>query len=206
MLMTTDAREALILIDERNRRVGTAEKYPAHHQGLLHRAFSIFLFDDQGRTLLQRRAAGKYHSAGKWANSCCGHPRPGESTRQAASRRISEELNITVDLTFGFHSRYRAELDRGMIENEFVYVYAGRVPEGEISPNRAEADRIMLVSLDELSDQVAQSDQRYAFWLRHYLRQHRAELDRMAAEMVKLSAGSVPPRQLPDQVPARNLS
>ena len=79
--------ETLILVDARNRRVGTASKRTVHEQGLRHRAFSIFLVDPAGRILLQQRAATKYHSGGLWANSCCGHPRPGERTEAAAQRR-----------------------------------------------------------------------------------------------------------------------
>lgn len=179
MLVPTDSREGLILIDERNRRVGTAEKYPAHRQGLLHRAFSIFLFDDEGRTLLQRRASGKYHSAGLWANACCGHPRPGETTIKAASRRLGEELNIETELSLGFHARYRADLNDGMVENEYVYVYAGRVPAGTIVPNPAEADAIKQVSLEELMALSPRAELSYTYWLRHYLHHHREGLKAM---------------------------
>ncbi|WP_170984599.1 isopentenyl-diphosphate Delta-isomerase [Rhodoligotrophos defluvii] len=183
MLMPADAREALILIDERNRRVGTAEKYPVHRQGLLHRAFSIFLFDGEGRMLLQRRAAGKYHSAGLWANTCCGHPRPGETTHRAAARRLVEELNIAADLSFAFHARYQAKLDRGMIENEFVYIFGGRAPNGKITPDPAEADRVALRPLDELAREIAAAPRAYAYWLRHYMAHHRPALDRLARQV-----------------------
>ncbi len=117
--------ERLILVDEKNRAVGVAGKTSVHRAGLLHRAFSIFIVDDKGRILLQRRAREKYHSGGLLANSCCGHPRPGETTQAAARRRLTEELGIGAPLTFGFFSRYRADLDGGMQENEFVYVYFG---------------------------------------------------------------------------------
>src|SRR5213080_4797375 len=102
--------EQLILVDERNRAGGHAGKTAVHRQGLLHRAFSIFVVDDAGRLLLQRRSLQKYHSGGLWANSCCGHPRPGERTVSAARRRLNEELGVANDLEFGFFARYDAGL------------------------------------------------------------------------------------------------
>src|SRR5262249_28742803 len=94
--------EPLILVDECNRAVGTGGKEAVHRAGLLHRAFSIFLVDGDGRIVLQQRHPRKYHSGGLWANSCCGHPRPGERTIAAAARRLNEELGVTSALTFGF--------------------------------------------------------------------------------------------------------
>jgi isopentenyl-diphosphate delta-isomerase len=172
--------DRLILIDERNRALGSAEKHAAHRSGFLHRAFSIFLFDDAGRLLLQRRAAGKYHSGGLWANTCCGHPRPHEPTGRAAARRLREELGLATALTFTFHARYRAALDHGMIENELVYVFAGRLPAGPIRPDPMEADAIDFSTLDELKEQMRVSPRRYTVWLRHYLRQHEDQLRCMA--------------------------
>ena len=96
------SEEQLILVDERNRATGSAGKTAVHRGGLLHRAFSIFVVDDRGRIMLQRRNPQKYHSGGLWANSCCGHPRPGERTITAAHRRLDEELGVTSDLSFGF--------------------------------------------------------------------------------------------------------
>ncbi|MEA2939167.1 MAG: isopentenyl-diphosphate Delta-isomerase, partial [Alphaproteobacteria bacterium] len=104
------ADEQLILVDENNRAVGAAGKDAVHRAGLLHRAFSIFVVDDRGRILLQRRSPRKYHSGGLWANSCCGHPRPGERTVAAAQRRLNEELGVASTLSFGFFSRYQADL------------------------------------------------------------------------------------------------
>ena len=124
----TVADEPLILVDSRNRPVGSAGKTAVHRAGLLHRAFSIFVVDARGRVLLQRRSAKKYHSGGLWANSCCGHPRPGERTLAAARRRLYEELGVTSPLTFGFFALLSGRADHGMQENEFVYVYLGRSP------------------------------------------------------------------------------
>lgn len=164
-------------MNEANRAVGQAEKWAVHAEGVLHRAFSIFLVDEAGRLLLQRRAAGKYHSAGLWANSCCGHPRPGERTREAALRRLGEELGASSTLRFGFRARYRTELGNGLVENELVYVFFGARPE-RIEPNPAEVWEVEWVGLTELLGDVARRPGRYAYWLRHYMREHESSIRR----------------------------
>lgn len=90
-VLMNDHAEQVILVDEADRAFSHGGKLQIHEEGLLHRAFSIFVFNDAGECLIQKRASGKYHSAGKWANSCCGHPRPGEPTAKAAGRRLTEE-------------------------------------------------------------------------------------------------------------------
>lgn len=173
-----DSGERLILVDEQNRKIGEGEKLAVHREGLLHRAFSIFLFDDAGRTLLQRRASGKYHSGGLWANSCCGHPRPAERTAEAASRRLGEEIGARAALRFGFRARYETALDHGLTENELVYVYAGRF-DGGLALNPDEVSETALTSLDALIADAAARPERYAYWLRHYLGRHAGELKAM---------------------------
>jgi isopentenyl-diphosphate delta-isomerase len=163
--------EKLILVDERNRATGTAGKTRIHRQALLHRAFSIFLVDARGRLLLQRRQRTKYHSAGLWANSCCGHPRPGEQTIVAAQRRLREELGIGSALTFGFFARYRAALDNGMHENEFVYVYFGPL-EGKPKPNPTEVSDVAVVSVEEIRRRIERDPTSVTAWLKHYFTEH----------------------------------
>lgn len=172
--------ENLILVDERNRALGRAEKWAVHQKGLLHRAFSIFLVDPAGRLLLQRRSAAKYHSAGLWANSCCGHPRPGERTAAAARRRLREELGATAPLRFGFRARYRTELPNGLIENEIVYVYFGPAP-ARFSLNPDEVSEVGWMTLAELNRDIARHPRRYAYWLRYYLKKHYPALQRAIA-------------------------
>jgi isopentenyl-diphosphate Delta-isomerase len=167
--------EKLILVDERNRATGTAGKTKVHRQALLHRAFSIFLVDARGRLLLQKRQSTKYHSAGLWANSCCGHPRPGERTLTAARRRLGEELGIASALAFGFFARYRATLDHGMNENEFVYVYFGPLA-GRPDPNPAEIADVQLLGIDELQRRIERNPAAFTAWLKHYFVQHVAEI------------------------------
>jgi isopentenyl-diphosphate Delta-isomerase len=170
-----DRQEMLILVDERNRRVGLGEKLDVHRRGQLHRAFSIFLADGAGRVLLQKRALGKYHSGGLWANTCCGHPRFDERTRAAAGRRLGEELGMAAVLSHAFRARYETPLDHGLIENELVYVYLGRL-EAEPVPNPLEASETRLMTLDDLSDDARRRPETYAYWLRHYLRNHLGQL------------------------------
>ena len=117
--------ERVILVDEADRECGTMEKMAAHQAGELHRAFSVFIYDREGRLLLQKRASGKYHSGRLWSNTCCGHPRPGEDTRSAAERRLLEEMGLVCKVEVGFQFLYRAELDHGLIEHELDHVFIG---------------------------------------------------------------------------------
>jgi isopentenyl-diphosphate delta-isomerase len=171
------ADEPLILVDEKNRAVGAAPKEAVHRQALLHRAFSIFMVDERGRILLQQRNPRKYHSGGLWANSCCGHPRPGERTVTAARRRLYEELGVSDPLSFGFFARYRAELDNGMQENEFVYVYFARL-KSQTKPDPAEIADLEFLSLREISRRIEQKPGSFTYWMKHYIRHHHGEIAR----------------------------
>ncbi|HEY7244108.1 MAG TPA: isopentenyl-diphosphate Delta-isomerase [Xanthobacteraceae bacterium] len=176
------AEEQLILVDESNRAIGSAGKTTVHRTGLLHRAFSIFVVDDRARILLQQRNTNKYHSGGLWANSCCGHPRRGERTAAAARRRLAEELGIATTLSFGFFARYSGDLGRGMQENELVYVYFGRLGT-EPRPDPAEVSEIALLSWDEISRGIGRDPGAFTVWLKHYFREHGAEIRRLATEI-----------------------
>ncbi|MFL6798280.1 MAG: isopentenyl-diphosphate Delta-isomerase [Xanthobacteraceae bacterium] len=176
--------EQLILVDEKNRATGAAGKTAVHRQGLLHRAFSIFIVDERGRLVLQQRNPQKYHSGGLWANSCCGHPRPGERTLAAAQRRLDEELGVSCPLSFGFFSRYRTELDNGMHENEFVYVYFGKLA-GEPRPHPAEVAEVDFVSCDEIGQRISRDPDAFTFWFKHYFRNHAGDIERLAKKAVE---------------------
>ena len=167
--------ETLILVNTRNRAIGQAGKTNVHQEGLLHRAFSVFLVDAAGRILLQQRAHTKYHSGGLWANSCCGHPRPGELTRSAAERRLGEELGATTRLQFGFRAHYEAKFGNGLSENEIVYVYFGRAPE-RLELNPEEVASVTWSSFAELKRDAGRNPDKYVFWLNHYLTQHETEI------------------------------
>ena len=173
--------EQLILVDENNRATGTAGKMAVHRAGLLHRAFSIFIVDDRGRIVLQQRNRQKYHSVGLWANSCCGHPRPGERTIVAARRRLTEELGVTSALSFGLFSRYRTELDNGMHENEFVYLYFGRL-ESAPRPDPGEVADVDFLTCREIDRRIKRNPASFTFWFKHYFRNHGGEIARLAEQ------------------------
>ena len=181
--------EQLILVDEGNRAIGSAGKEAIHRAGLLHRAFSIFLVDRQGRILLQQRSPRKYHSGGLWANSCCGHPRPGEQTVTAARRRLNEELGITSDLSFGFFARYQTELDHGMYENELVYVYFGPLI-SQPRPDPAEVADIAHLSCAEINRRIKRDPDSFTVWFKHYFREHGAEIRNQVSGISNQKSGS----------------
>jgi isopentenyl-diphosphate delta-isomerase len=187
------AEERLILVNEKNRAIGVGGKTPVHRAGLLHRAFSIFIVDDKGRILLQRRSKQKYHSGGLLANSCCGHPRPGETTQAAARRRLTEELGIDAPLTFGFFSRYRADLDGGMQENEFVYVYFGPLI-AQPNPDPAEVSEVESASADEIARRIARQPDAFVYWLQHYFKNHGSQIARLAKRAGREASPVAPPR------------
>jgi isopentenyl-diphosphate Delta-isomerase len=176
------ADESLILVDEHNRAVGTAGKDAVHRAGLLHRAFSIFLIDGEGRIVLQQRHPKKYHSGGLWANSCCGHPRPGERTIAAAARRLNEELGVASPLSLGFHARYQGDLGNGMRENEFVYVYFGPLV-APLRPTPSEISRIDHLSIGETARRIAREPAAFTYWLKHYFQNHAGDIARCAADV-----------------------
>lgn len=184
--------DELILVDERNRAIGHAEKWTVHREALLHRAFSIFLVYPDGRVLLQRRSRAKYHSGGLWANSCCGHPAPGERTAPAARRRLREELGVAVSLRYGFSARYRTELPNGLTENEIVYVYFGRAP-AAFALNPAEVAATATLSLPQLKLDIVRRPSRYAYWLRYYFEEHYSAIRQGVAAEAKRPAASKRP-------------
>jgi isopentenyl-diphosphate delta-isomerase len=167
--------EEVTLVDESDRELGAAPKLAAHRGGHLHRAVSVQLQDSRGRLLLQKRHIGKYHSGGLWTNTCCGHPRPGETPIAAAQRRLTEEMGISCELSLLFSTRYRAVLDHNMIEHEFVHVFGGTY-DGGVRPNPAEADGFAWLTLQDLVSDVARAPNRYSAWFQIYLRDHRPAL------------------------------
>ena len=157
--------EFLILVDRHGRKKGIAEKLQAHQQGLLHRAFSIFIFDRDGRLLLQQRALGKYHSQGLWSNTCCGHPRPGERTAAAAKRRLFEEMGITCQLRKVFTLLYREPVSNQLIEYEYGHIFVG-VSDCDPIANPEEANDWQWQPLPELPARIAASPETFTIWFR----------------------------------------
>jgi len=159
--MTLVLDPLLVLVDEQDCQVGMASKSQVHALGLLHRAFSVFIFNERGELLLQKRSLKKYHSGGLWSNTCCGHPNPGERVKDAAERRLFEEMGFTVPLHYLFTFSYRAELANGLIENEVDHVFTGNYS-SSIMYNVDEVMDSRFSSLEEL-DTLA-DPQAYSPW------------------------------------------
>lgn len=164
--MNLDERlEQVVLLDEQGRTTGSMDKLEVHRKGLLHRAFSIFLFNEAGHLLLQQRAATKYHSAALWTNTCCGHPRPGEIPEAAAKRRLFEELGIRCELDRKFEFLYQADVGNGLIEHELDAVYFGRF-DGTVQADPSEVSATRWMRMNDLADDLSTSPQRYTEWLK----------------------------------------
>jgi len=155
----------IILVNELDEAIGSMGKMEAHEKALLHRAFSVFLFDKKGNMLLQQRAATKYHSPSLWTNACCSHPMPGETTEQAASRRLQEELGITTVLTKAFHFTYKAVFDNGLTEHEFDHVFVGEY-DGEMSLDKEEVKDICYKAMSEIKLELNNNPLAYTEWFK----------------------------------------
>jgi isopentenyl-diphosphate delta-isomerase len=155
--------ETVVLVDEADAALGEGEKLDVHRSGTLHRAFSVFAFNAAGELLLQRRALGKYHSGGLWANTCCGHPRPGEATAEAARRRLGEELGIGCgELRPAGTLRYRAEI-ADLVENELDHLLVTDVDERPV-PDPDEVVEWRFIAPDELDAWIAERPQDFTAW------------------------------------------
>ena len=155
----------VILVDEQDQPVGSMEKMEVHQKALLHRAFSIFIFNSRGEMLLHKRADKKYHSAGLWTNACCSHPRPGEDTLAAAEKRLREEMGIVTPLTKAFDFVYRAGFDNGLTEYEFDHVFVGAY-NGEIFPDDEEVSDYCFKTIDEIKSSIQSHPQKYTEWFK----------------------------------------
>lgn len=158
----------VILVDEEDNQIGLCEKLEAHEKALLHRAFSIFIFNTQNELLLQKRADDKYHSGGLWTNTCCSHPLPNEDTRVAAHRRLQEEMGFDTELSKIFTTTYKAKLDKGLTEHEFLHVFLGRYDQ-EPTPNPEEVGDYKWITLKDLKSDVEKNPQNYTYWFKKIL-------------------------------------
>jgi len=157
--------EEIVLVNSSGELTGTMEKLQAHIEGKLHRAFSVFIFNSKGELLLQRRALSKYHSGGKWSNTCCSHPRPGEDVKKAAQRRLAEEMGMICELEHIFSFIYRAELDKGLIEHEFDHVFVG-VSDAEPIPVAEEVADFAYINLSKLEAELRLNPDKFTAWLK----------------------------------------
>jgi isopentenyl-diphosphate delta-isomerase len=157
--------QSIILVNEQDEEVGTAEKMQVHRQGLLHRAFSVFIFDSKGRMLLQQRSGGKYHGGLLWTNTCCSHPFPGEDVRDAAERRLKEEMGFVVPLQKIFDFHYHAHVENDLIEHEYDHVFAGEY-NGEVHPSKEEVADHCYMSIEALKAAINEQPTRFTSWFR----------------------------------------
>jgi isopentenyl-diphosphate delta-isomerase len=158
-------RSKVILVNEQDLPVGEMDKQDVHRKGLLHRAFSVFIFNSRGEMLLQQRAPGKYHSGGLWSNACCSHPAPGEDTESAVQRRLKEELGFQTGVEKIFHFIYRAELDNQVTEHELDHVFAGEY-DGVVMPDHEEVNDYCFKKMEELKESLQLCPQKYTVWFR----------------------------------------
>ncbi|HLO38940.1 MAG TPA: isopentenyl-diphosphate Delta-isomerase [Lacibacter sp.] len=157
--------QEVILVNELDETVGSMEKMEAHEKALLHRAFSVFLFNKKGEMLLQKRAASKYHSPSLWTNACCSHPMPGEETKAAALRRLEEELGFTTAINKAFHFTYKAVFDNGLTEHEFDHVFVGEY-EGVMILNTEEVSEVCYKSMTEIKTEIEHNAGDYTEWFK----------------------------------------
>lgn len=157
--------EFVILVDKDDNEIGVKEKMAAHREALLHRAFSVFVFNDKDELLLQQRALSKYHSGGLWSNTCCSHPRPGENIIDAGHRRLMEELGFDCELEKLLHFIYRAELDQGLTEHELDHVLVGSYT-GEMNPDPGEVKDVKWMKTTELKTDIVRHPDTYTEWFK----------------------------------------
>lgn len=168
--------EQVILVDTKDNQIGVKGKQAAHQSGDLHRAISIFLFNSKGEMLLQKRASTKYHSGGLWTNTCCTHPRDGETTTASAHRRLQEEMGMTSELEYRFSFIYKAHLANGLIEHEFDHVFFG---ETDATPqlNPEEAEDFKYENIYSIIEDIKQNGNKYTEWFKVCLEQVKNHLE-----------------------------
>lgn len=153
----------VILVNENDESVGTMEKIAAHRKALLHRAFSVFIFNRKGEMLLQQRASNKYHSPNLWTNACCSHPMPGEETIDAAHRRLMEEMGFDTELDHAFSFIYKTPFDNGLTEHELDHVFIGHY-DGTINPDETEVRDFTFMKMEAIKQSMDIHNHKYTSW------------------------------------------
>jgi isopentenyl-diphosphate delta-isomerase len=157
--------EYVVLVDEQDRELGIMEKMQAHREGKLHRAISVFVFNSEKKLLLQKRAPGKYHSAGLWTNTCCSHPFPNEIPEKAAVRRLMEEMGLYCKLEHVFNFTYAALLENNLREHEFDHVFFG-ISDTAPKPNPDEVSEWKYLEMKEIENQMKQNPEQFTAWFK----------------------------------------
>jgi len=157
--------EYVILVDENDNDIGVMEKMQAHQEGLLHRAFSVFIFNDKQELLLQQRAISKYHSGGLWTNTCCSHPRPNETIKDAANRRLFEEMGMSCDLKIISNFIYKTPFENGLTEHELDYVLVGNSNQNP-NFNKEEVENYKWMTLADVKKDILHNPSNYTTWFK----------------------------------------
>lgn len=156
-------KEQVILVNESDDPVGIMEKMAAHQKPILHRAFSVFIFNSKGDMLLQKRSGHKYHSGGLWTNACCSHPRPGENIEGAAARRLEEEMGFSAKLEKIFDFIYKASFGNGLHEYEFDHVFMGKYDE-MVDPDPDEVSDFCFMEMQAIQASLQLNPEKYTAW------------------------------------------
>lgn len=167
--------EQVVLVSENDEILGLMEKMQAHENGILHRAFSVFLFNDKGEMLLQKRASGKYHSPDQWTNAVCSHPRFDETYLQGAKRRMKEELGVEAELTEKFHFLYKADVGQNLWEHELDHVFTGFY-DGDFHLNEEEVSEVRYISMEKLDEEMKENPQQFTEWFKIILKEYKEHL------------------------------
>jgi isopentenyl-diphosphate delta-isomerase len=167
----------VILVDSQDNELGVMEKLEAHEKGILHRAFSIFLFNSKGEMLIQQRALSKYHSPGLWTNACCSHPAPAETILDAGKRRLQEEVGLSTVLVDAFKFEYRETFDNALTEHELDHVLVGYTDDSPIL-NSDEAKDYRWVDLSDLPVEISLNPELFTVWFKIILTEHIEKLQK----------------------------
>lgn len=166
--------EFVVLVNPEDDVLGLMEKQQAHINGLLHRAFSVFLFNSKGEMLLQKRASGKYHSPNQWTNAVCSHPKDGETYLEGAQRRLSEELGIQSELSEKFYFIYKADVGGGLWEHELDHVFVGHYEdESDFNLNKEEVEEVRFISMQDLDQEIAENPGNFTEWFKIILEEYK---------------------------------
>jgi len=164
--------EYVVLVNPEDEVLGLMEKQQAHINGLLHRAFSVFLFNDKGEMLLQKRASVKYHSPNQWTNAVCSHPKNGENYLDGAKRRVKEELGINVELSEKFNFIYKADVGGGLWEHELDYVFTGTY-NADFDLNQNEVEEVRYISMEDLDKEITENPEKFTEWFKIILEEYK---------------------------------
>ncbi len=156
-------KQYVILVNENDEPIGEMEKMEAHQKGMLHRAFSVFIFNSKGEMLLQQRALKKYHSAGLWTNACCSHPQTDEQLSDAAFARLKEEMGFQTSLDKIFDFTYKASFENGLVEHEFDHVFVGEY-DGAVLPNKEEVNDYCFKNMQAIKESLQTHPNKYTIW------------------------------------------